>query len=263
MRFFNQRNYNLLRELVISDFKVRYQGRALGYLWSLLKPLALFTVLYIVFAHFFRLGEDVPYFAPYLLLGVVFWTFFSECTSKGLRSLVDNGDMIRKVSVPKYAIVMAGTVSALINLILNLGIFAIFLVWSGAPIMLTLLLLPIPIIQLYIVALAATFLLSALYVKYRDIEYIWDVVMQVLFYATPIIYPLSIVPAFMLPLVMINPLAQTIQDARYWSITPESLTTWEALSAPLSTVPVILTVVLVGLSVWYFKNQSKYFAENI
>lgn len=263
MRFFNQRNYNLLRELVISDFKVRYQGSALGYLWSLLKPLALFTVLYIVFAHFFRLGEDVPYFAPYLLLGVVFWTFFAECTNRGLRAIVDNGDMIRKVSVPKYSIVISGTVSALINLILNLGVFSVFLIVSGAPLMWTLLLLPLAVLQLYALSLAVSFLLAALYVKFRDMEYIWEVVSQVLFYATPIIYPLSIVPDVFVPLVMINPLAQVVQDARYWSITTETTTTWAALPLHYAITPVLLTISLVLGASWYFKRRSKYFAEEL
>lgn len=263
MRIFNRKNYELLRELVISDFKIRYQGRALGYLWSLLKPLALFSVLYVVFAHFFRLGEDVPYFAPYLLLGVIFWTFFSECTNKGLRSIVDNGDMIRKVNVPKYSVVISGTVSALINLLLNLIVFSVFLILSGAPLMKTLLLLPIPIIQLYIIAVSAAFLLAALYVRFRDIEYIWDVISQALFYATPVIYPLSIVPGILLPIIMLNPIAQAVQDARYLSITPETETAWEVLPGALAIAPVLLTVALALLATWYFKHKSKSFAEDL
>lgn len=263
MRFFNQRNYNLLRELVISDFKVRYQGSVLGYLWSLLKPLALFTVLYIVFAKFFRLGEDVPYFAPYLLLGVILWTFFAETTSRGLRAIVDNGDMLRKVSIPRYAVIFSSSISALINLGLNLLVFLLFILLAGAPLMLTLLGLPFIILELYVVALSTSFLLGALFVKFRDVEYIWEVASQVLFYATPVIYPLSIVPPAFLPWLLLNPLAQIVQDARFLAVTPETTTGGAVLGWPLAFLPVGLSVVLVIATSWYFKAQARYFAENL
>src|SRR5690606_32270095 len=104
----------LLRELVITEFKLRYQGSVLGYLWSLLKPLFLFTILYFVFFHFLRIGEGVPNWPVSMLLGIVLWTFFSEITTNGLSSVVSRGDVIRKINFPKYVIVFASSISALI-----------------------------------------------------------------------------------------------------------------------------------------------------
>src|SRR6476661_3161536 len=117
---FSRRNRILLRELVITDFKLRYQGSALGYLWSLLKPLMLFVILYIVFIHFLRFNGWGEHSAIKLLLGLVLWTFFIEATNQGMSAIVGRGDLIRKINFPKYIIVISGTVSALINLCFNL-----------------------------------------------------------------------------------------------------------------------------------------------
>src|SRR5687768_2564352 len=175
---FNRRNRILLRELVVTDFKLRYQGSILGYLWSLLKPLLLFAILYVVFVRFLKFGGDVEHFPVYLLLGVVMWSFFTEATSQGMSAIVSRGDLIRKINFPKYIIVVSGTLSALINLILNLIVVSIFLWLNGVHLSATILLFPLNILELYIVALAIAFLLAALYVKYRDISHIWEVFLQ-------------------------------------------------------------------------------------
>ena len=109
---FSRRNRILLRELVETDFKLRYQGSALGVFWSVLKPLFLFTILYLVFDKFLGLGRDIEHFPVYLLLGIVIWTFFTEATIQGLQSIVSRGDLIRKISFPKFIIVVYSTVSA-------------------------------------------------------------------------------------------------------------------------------------------------------
>ncbi len=139
----------LLRQLVITDFKLRYQGSFLGYVWSLLKPLALFVILYIVFTKFLRIGNDIPHYAVYLLLGIVLWNFFSEATSGSISSIVGKGDLLRKINFPKYVIVMASSFSALINLFLNFIIIAIFMVISGVEITKYIILLPLIIIELF------------------------------------------------------------------------------------------------------------------
>jgi ABC-2 type transport system permease protein len=128
---FNRRNRILLRELVITDFKLRYQGSVLGYVWSLLKPLMLFAIMYVVFIHFLRFGNGIPHFAVALLLGIVMWTFFTEATNQGMQAIVGRGDLIRKINFPKYIIVISGTVSALINFLLNLVVIIIFMIFDG------------------------------------------------------------------------------------------------------------------------------------
>ena len=120
MRLFSKENKALLFELVRTDFKLRYQGSALGYLWSLLKPLLLFIILYVVFVSFLKIGKDIEHFPVYLLLGIVLWNFFTEMTVQSLGSVVARGDLIRKIRIPRWMIVFSTSISATINLVLSL-----------------------------------------------------------------------------------------------------------------------------------------------
>lgn len=263
---FNRRNRILLRELVVTDFKLRYQGSVLGYLWSLLKPLFLFAIMYVVFGMLVKLGS-IEHYAVYLLLGIVLWNFFSEATNQGMTSIVSRGDLIRKISFPKYIIVLSTTISALINLALNLLIVAILMIVNGVQLHDTAILFPIFIIEIYILALGLAFFLAALNVKFRDTAHIWEIIMQAAFYATPIIYPLSLVIAkseFAAKILMMNPVAQAIQDARYALITKESTTISTLFHNPLlMLVPLALVVLIFIGGTLYFKRHSKNFAEMI
>ncbi len=264
---FSRRNRILLRELVITDFKLRYQGSILGYLWSLLKPLLLFFILYMVFVRFLRFGADVEHFAVYLLLGLVLWGFFTEATVQGMHAIVGRGDMIRKINFPKYIIVISSTISALINLVINLLVVFVFILINGVDIKPTILLLPFNILELYVLALAVAFFLSAVMVKYRDIGYVWEVILQGAFYATPIIYPLSMVLEYSpvaAKIMLLNPVAQIIQDSRYNTITRQTITTDSLIANPWAVaIPYIAILVLAAIAGIYFRKNSKYFAENI
>ena len=263
----SRRNRILLRELVVTEFKLRYQGSVLGYLWSLLKPLMLFVILYVVFVKFFKLGTQIEHYPVYLLLGIVMWTFFTEATMQGMSAIVARGDLIRKINFPKYIIVVSGTISALINLLLNLVIVFIFLLVNGVKIQWSILLLPFNIIELYVFSLAIAFLLSSMYVKYRDITHIWEVVLQGAFYATPILYPVSMVVTaspLLAKILMLSPVAQVIQDARYNAVTHQAITTSSLISNHLiAAIPYMLVLVSIIWASWYFKKSQKYFAENV
>jgi ABC-2 type transport system permease protein len=262
----NRRNRILLRELVITDFKLRYQGSVLGYLWSLLKPLLLFAILYVVFVRFLKFGSDIEHFPVYLLFGIVMWTFFTEATGQGMQAIVSRGDLIRKISFPKYIIVISGTISALINLVLNLIVVFVFVILNGVDISTTILLLPLNILELYIFSLAIAFLLAALYVKYRDISHIWEVFLQGAFYATPILYPVGMViqqSELAAKLLMLSPVAQIIQDARYNLITHDSIRTGDLVHSYWIITPYVIVVLAILFASWYFKRSQKYFAENV
>lgn len=264
---FSKRNRVLLRELVVTDFKLRYQGSALGYLWSILKPLFLFAILYIVFDQFLRLGRDIEHFAVYLLLGIVLWTFFTEATNNGLQSIISRGDLIRKINFPKYIIVISGTISSLINLGINMAVVAVFMVLQGVTVSWELLLITPLIIELYIFALAIAFFLAALNVKFRDAGYLWEIFLQAAFYATPILYPLAMVMSQSMvaaQLIMLNPVAQIIQDARYVTVTHDSITIYELFSQwYIIAIPFVIVVLSIFIAGFYFKRNSKQFAENI
>lgn len=263
---FTRKNKILLRELVITDFKLRYQGSALGYLWSVLKPLFLFTILYIVFDKFLGLGRDIEHFAVYLLLGIVVWQFFSEATIMGLQSIISRGDLIRKINFPKYIIVVASTVSALINLLINIGVVLIFCLINNVELTpLALLVIPL-LLEIYVFALGLAFLLSAINVKLRDIGYLWEIFLQGAFYATPILYPLHMILAKM-PIaakwLMLNPMAQAIQDLRYVLVTKETITIWALLHDWKIIIPFVIIIAIFILGVYTFSKNQKHFAEEI
>lgn len=263
-RFIKPSNRSLIRELVVSDFKLRYQNSVLGYLWSLLRPMMLFGVLYVVFTKVIKVGAGVPYYPAYLLLGIVLWTFFVESTVSGLNAITGRGDMIRKVSIPKYTIVISTTLSAFVNFALNMVVVLVFMLLSHVPFRLTMIFVPLFIGELMVLSLACSFILSALFVKYRDFSHIWDVVLQVMFYAVPIIYPLTLPPHRIARIMSINPLTQIIQDIRSLMITPATLTTKEVYSSQIGRiVPIIIVIIVSCVAVFYFRARSKHFAEEL
>lgn len=266
---FSKRNRILLRELVITDFKLRYQGSVLGYVWSLLKPLMLFAIMYVVFVHFLRFGQGIEHFAVSLLLGLVLWTFFTEATNQGMQAIIGRGDLIRKINFPKYIIVISATVSALINLLLNLVIVFMFMLFDGVEFGWSLALFPLSVLILYVFALGLAFLLSAVYVKYRDVAHIWEVFLQGLFYATPIIYPLQMVIEYggqtAAQILMMSPVASLFQLARSQVVGHENVITADQLfSNPIFlAIPYIIILIVVVWGILYFRSSQKKFAEQV
>lgn len=264
MKFLSDKNLAILREVISTNFKVRYQGSALGYLWSLLKPLFIFAILYIVFTQVFKVGDGIEHYPVYLLLGIVLWSFFTEATTTGLSSIVDSGELIRKISIPRYLIVIASTVSALINLGLSLIVVLVFAIISQVPVGPGWLLLPVLILELAVLAQGLAFLLSATFVRLRDMSYIWEVVLQAGFYITPIIYPLQkVTDVTFQKLILLNPVAQIIQDTRQLFVTNDAITGWEVGGIAFGMIPVMIVVMFFVVGALHFRRQSKTFAENI
>jgi ABC-2 type transport system permease protein len=262
---FSKKNRALLAELVRTDFKLRYQGSVLGYAWSLLRPLLLFIILYIVFVKFLKIGSGVPHFPVYLLLGIVIWNFFLEMTVQSLGSIVARGDLIRKILIPRWIIVLSSSISALINLFLNLLVVVIFLFINHVDLLRTTLYLPLILLEVYIFALGLSLFLSAAFVKFRDIGYIWEVILQAGFYMTPILYPLSRITNLTLQkIIMLSPMSQTIQAARYSVVTHQTVTGRQVFAGGwYQFIPYVIVVVVIIAGTLYFKSQSKYFGENI
>src|SRR5579884_889148 len=255
----------LLKQLVKTDFKLRYQGSVLGYAWSLLRPLFLFIILYIVFGVFLKAKGNIPHYPVYLLLGIVLWNYFSEVTSGAVGAIVSRGDLLRKINFPKYVIILAGSFSAFINLLINFIVIAIFMVITHVNITWNALVIIPLIAELFIFSIALAFFLSALYVRFRDVSYIWEVIMQGAFYATPILYPLSLVPHKAAKILLLNPIAQIIQDARHVLVTPASKTIADFWGGDklIWAIPLGLSLIITVLASTYFRNRSKYFAEEV
>lgn len=261
----------LLRELVKTDFKLRYQGSLLGMMWSVLKPLMLFAVMYVVFVRFLRFGAGIPHFAVSLLLAQTLWMFFQEATSQGMRAIVDRGDLLRKINFPKYIVVVSSTVSAFINLIISLAVVIVFMIINGVEFRWTIIGFPLLVIELYIFSLGVAFILATVYVRFRDIGHIWEVLMQVWFYATPIIYPLKILLTMGLLVVVklmliLNPMAQIIQDSRYLLVTAETETIWNTAGQGFwgyKLIPILIILAIFVFGCLLFKKKSPKFAEDL
>lgn len=264
-RLFSKQNRALLAELIRTDFKLRYQGSVLGYAWSLLRPLLIFLILYVVFVKFLKLGTGIPHYPVYLLLGIVIWNFFVEMTAQSLTSIVGRGDLIRKIRIPRWIIILSSSLSALINFGLNLIVIAVFIAFSHIGFMGTTAFIPIIFIEIYLFAFGISLFLSALYVKYRDISYIWEVIIQAAFYLTPILYPLTrITNLTFQKLILLNPMAQALQDARYSVITHQSLTIYKVFNGGwYKFIPFVIVLAVLISGLFFFRKQSKYFAENI
>lgn len=268
MGFFilSKKNRVLLGELVKTDFKLRYQGSVLGYLWAVIKPLLMFAILYVVFAKILRFGDEIPHYPVYLLIGTVIWNFFVECTQQGIHSIEQRGDLIRKISFPKYIVVVSATSTAVINVSINICVVIIFALINGvAPSLSWLMILPL-LLELYLLALGISLLLGAINVKYRDIGNIWEVITQAMFYAVPIIYPLSMVmnsSVLAAKIIMLNPVAQVIQDIRYNLITTQAVTSWQIGGFWFGLISIAIVFIVLAISILYFRKRSKHFAEEI
>ena len=272
-RFRSKYKYSLilLRELVRADFKVKYQDSALGYLWSVLQPLFLFGILYAVFAVGLRIGGDIEHWPVAMLAGVVLWQFFADVTKSGLKTIVNNGGLLRKIKLPRYIIVIAGTLSSFLTLLLNSLVVVVFAAASGVPVLATLPLVILLVAEVFLFSLGLAFLLSTIYVKFRDIEHIWDILVRGLFYASAIIYPISVIVnvgqygGVIAQALLMNPVAQAIQDVRHIAINPEIASLWtiSGENIVLYAIPVLLSISVFIFGAWHFHKKSPSFAEDV
>lgn len=265
MELLSAKNRILLKELIKTDFKLRYQGSVIGYLWSILKPLMLFAIMYVVFIHFLRLGNDVPHFPVALLLGNVIWSFFSEATNMGMVSIVARGDLLRKLHFSKEIIVLSSVVGAAINFSINLLVVLVFAVFNGVQFTWTVVLALPLFVELFLLATGVALLLSTLFVRFRDLAQIWEVIMQAGMYATPIIYSLSFVMnqnVLAAKIMMLNPMAQIIQDMRYFVIDKANVSVWQVIDNKLLVLlPYLIPLCLFVIGGIVFNKYSKKFAE--
>jgi lipopolysaccharide transport system permease protein len=206
------RSLELLWIIAVTDFKLRYSNSVLGYLWSLLKPLLMFLVLYTVFTVLVQL--DIAHYQLRLLLGIVLWNFFAESTSMGMSALLAKATLITKVKFSRWIVVVASTLSSVMTLMLNLVIFAGFLFFSGVSLKPSAVLFVLYVVELYLLVLGISLGLSVLLVKYRDIFQIWEVLLQAGFFMTPIVYSLDIVPPKYHLYMLVNPLTPIVEDSR-------------------------------------------------
>lgn len=243
--------------MAITDFKIKYDNSALGYFWSLLKPLLMFGTLYLVFSVFVR--WEVENYKLYLLLGIILWNFLSEVTLNSMVLLEGKAAILKKIYFPRWIIVIASSFTSAITLALNMIVFFVFFVLSGAEFHVSGLLVFVYIIELYFLVVGLALLLSALYPKFRDIHHIWEVFVQLGFWVTPIIYPITIVPVKYHKFIFLNPAARIIQGCRY--VLLGSSSDCHGLTNHVFIIFAAVAFFIVGLVV--FNRLSPSFAEDL
>lgn len=263
-----RRCWNLAVTLALNEFKVRFFGSALGYAWSLLRPLALFGILYFVFSEVVDAGAGVEHYPVSLLMAMILFWYFGEVTSGCLTGMADRETLLRKVGFPRIVVPVAVILGALLNLGLNLVVLAVFVVVNGVDPQLTWLLLPLPLAVLTAFAAGLGMLLGALYVSYRDVQPVWDVVLQALFYGTPIIYPIELALRESQSLgqaLLYNPVGAIIQETRYLLVGPDaSPSLVEAIgSAGAIAAPIAIAIALSVLGLVVFDRLAPSMAENL
>ncbi len=257
----------LIREFVISDFKIRYQGSVLGYAWALLRPLMMYIILYVIFFYFLKIGQGVKHWPPALMAGLVIWSFFAEVTKQGLTSIVGHGAIMRKMNFPRYTIIVAASMSALINLLINMLVVLIFMFADNVGLSWGFAVGLLYILEIFIFGIGVALILSTIYVRYRDINFIWDVVTQALFYGSAVLYPVSRISSVSLvaaQVLLLNPVANGIQSFRKYAISQDTSTIVDLSSNVIVQAgPHIITVVVFIYGVYLFSRSSPRFAEEV
>jgi ABC-2 type transport system permease protein len=262
-----QRNVNLVRELSITSFKLKYTGSALGYVWSLVKPLMLFGIMYLVFSILLKAGKGSYDFPVQLLIAIVAWTFFTEATSTAMNAVAGNGDLIRKAYFPRWILVVASTTSSLLTFAINTVLVVIVtfalghldLTWVS-------LLAPLYYIELLILVLGLSMLLSSLFVFFRDLGHIWEILSLVLFYGSAVVFPFELIQTHSLKLADLagmNPIAQIITDLRHVLVSPEHIPSMASLIGPLAYVPIGISIAVFILGFAVFHKLTPKFAESL
>jgi len=263
-----RRFWHLTRALAVTEFKLRFFGSVLGYAWQVMRPLLLFGVLYVLFTQVIDVGNDVPLYGVALLLGLVLYTFFSESTGTAVTSIVERENLVRKIEFPRLAVPMSVVLTALFNLALNLGVVVVFLLASGGSVRWTWLEL-IPLVALLaILSSGMAMLLSATFVRARDVKPIWDVVLQILFYGSPIFYAIETVqetaPTWVAKALMLNPFAAILQQARHAVVSPEYDTAAAAIGGTWRLlIPLAIIVGVFGVGYAVFRRAAPRLAEDL
>jgi len=256
----------VLRVVGPIQFKKIYDGAVLGYVWSLVKPLAYFGVLWLVFAFLLRTANQTRDFAIFLLIGILLYTFFSDSTKVMLTSIVDGGTILRRLAFPPILVPLSASVGIGITFFINILAIVVIVGLQRVTPRIEWLLVPPLLVELYVLCSALGLLLSALYVRFRDISQIWELFTQLLFFASAIFFPIGIVPPWAQKIAFLNPFLVIMQDVRHavlGSSGPNDLSVTDVYGPAGRVISLAIVLVIVGGSLTYFRRESRYFAERV
>jgi ABC-2 type transport system permease protein len=257
----------LTRTLAVTDFKIRFYDSALGYLWTLMRPLLFFGVLFVVFSLIVKVGEEVEHYPSMLVSGIVLFFFFSESTTRSVTSVVDSETLVRKISFPRLVIPLSAVLTHAFFLGLNLVAVLVFFAIDGVELRASWWQLIPLLLLLFVFTVGVSTILSVLFVPARDVKPIWEVVAQALFYFTPVLYPISLVAdesEFLAHVAMCNPLAAIVQQSRHAMISPSEPSAAEAIGgAPVLLIPLALIFGTFAFGLWLFNRMAPRIAEEL
>jgi ABC-2 type transport system permease protein len=258
------RFWTLAWTLAVTEFRLRFFGSVLGYLWTLMRPLMLFGVLYFVFTQVFGIGGSVKYYPVYLLTSIVLFTYFAETTGGGVQCLVSRENMLRKMRFPRMVIPVSVSLTALFNLGANLLAVLVFAFATGVQPRLSWLQFPLLVLILAVFAVGIAMLLSVLYVRFRDIQPIWDVVSQTLFYGSPVLYVVGQLPDSIERPLMANPISVVLTQMRHTILDPTAPSAAEAIGGGVRLlIPAAIVIASLAIGLWAFTREAPRIAENL
>lgn len=241
----------LLCELILRDLKIKYRRSVLGYLWSILNPLMLMGVLTIVFSTMFRF--DIPNYPVYLLIWQLLFGFFSESTNMAMTSILGGASLIKKVYLPKYIFPVSRVLSSFTTMLFSLAALVIVMAVTEADYHITVLLLPVVLLYLLLFSVGVSLILSVMVVYFRDVQYLYGVLLTALNYLTPIFYPASMLPQWLKDLMFLNPMYNFIEMFRKIMLYGQ----WPTMMEHLICMTFAVGGLLLGI--WVFKNNQKDF----
>jgi ABC-2 type transport system permease protein len=257
----------VLRVVGAIDFKAKYSDAALGYLWSVVKPLAYFGVLWLVFAHLLRTANQTEDFTLFLLVGILLFLFFIDAVSVMLPSIVAEGATLRRLAFPPILVPLSASVAIAITFLVNATVFAVFAAIQGIDPRLEWLLVAPLLVELYVFTLGLGLLLSALFVRFRDVSQVWELAAQLLFFASAIFYPIGILPDWAQKVAFLNPFVQVMQDIRHALLGasgPNDLTAGDVFAgAGGRLIPLAIAALVFAAALAFFRREGRYFAERL
>jgi ABC-2 type transport system permease protein len=248
------------------EFKLKYADSALGYIWSLVKPLSYFTVIWMLLGGIFKAGVAIGNYPLYLLIGIVLIGWFNECVGAAMSSIVMRGGLLRRIYFPRIVIPISLTATASITFAVNLVAVVVFILGSRIMPRPSWLLLPLLLVEQYMFQIGLGLILATLFVRFRDIAQIWDLTAQLLFFATPVMYSIVFLPKWAQKIVLLNPTAQVMQDVRRLILGDQMQNAtigWVYFTPWARLIPFTIAVLTCILGVWMFQRNAPKFAEQV
>jgi ABC-2 type transport system permease protein len=259
-----RRFWDLVRLSAAAEFKTRYLHSWLGYAWSLLRPLLFFAVLYTVFSQVIRFGDQIDNYAALLLFNIMLFQFFSDATVAAVRCVDRGENLVRKMQFPRIVIPFSVVLTALLTTIMNLIAALLLITIIGVEPRVTWLLIPVVLAAMLVFVTGVSLVLAALFPRFRDVDQIWTVFARALFYATPILYPIEVVPDSLRAVVIANPLAPIFEQARIWVLDPAAPGLADAAGgADFLAIPAAIFIATCALGLWLFAREAPRVAEEL